>query len=92
MDLIRASIKALFYDYTPDMVSGYVVDSAKDASILQHFAEMASWREQHFTLSEMNELLNVLKNGWLNQPEYSNAPMVSKLLLLPSVFTNQIMH
>lgn len=92
MDLIRASIKALFYDYTPDMVSGYVVDSAKDAGILRHFAEMASWREQHFTLSEMNELLNVLKNRWLNQPEFSNAPMVSKLLLLPSVFTNQIMH
>lgn len=91
MDLIRASIKALFYDYTPDLVAKYILGADHDKEILETFPNMAAWREQNFTLSEMAELLNVLKNCWLNKSEYSATPFISKLLLLPIEFTNQVL-
>ena len=75
MDFERAKIKALFYDYPVE----YAVDVIRrgDEGYMNVFSQIARWREQSFTISEMD----ALKRQIANDSEKDNAENILKQLL-----------
>lgn len=82
MDLIRSSIKVLFYDFSVEAVAeiiskglfdsrGHLGDWLKDIDddFLDRFSEGLKWREDKFTSSEINILLDWVKDELLTDQD-----------------------
>ena len=83
MDLIRASIKCLFYDYPLPKVLEFVKD--KDGSRIDEFLEffpyLVQYRERNYTLTEVQTLQSMLRDVWLKDADC--ALLVKPFHLLP---------
>lgn len=71
MDLLRSTIKSLFYDYPLDAVAAYIgngtyVDSSDFYSRIK---ELLKLREKGFSMSEIGLLESVLKDEWLSDKD-----------------------
>ena len=53
MDLLRAAIKALYYDYPIENAYGMIVGKDSSKSFLEHFNRLACAVEDGFTTREM---------------------------------------
>lgn len=90
MDLIRASIKCLFYDYPLPKVLEFVND--KDGSRIDEFLEffpyLVQYRERNYTLTEVQTLQSMLRDVWLKDADC--ALLVKPFHLLP-IFSNDVL-
>lgn len=90
MDLIRASIKCLFYDYPLPKVLEFVKD--KDGSRIDEFLEffpyLVQYRERNYTLTEVQTLQSMLRDVWLKDADC--ALLVKPFHLLP-IFSKDVL-
>jgi len=90
MDLIRASIKALFYDYSLQFVSDKILDKTNEA-LFQRFPTVVQWREQHLTQTELRYLSDIIKEDWIRKGKLISLSDTAKPLALLNVFSNQVL-
>lgn len=96
MDFERATIKALFYDYTIEKVVKVICEfktKGKDDyfSVLPHFVR---WRTTSYTVTEARLMGDLLAEDWMNTDEgkYDFLPMVYRPLLLLRHVANDILE
>lgn len=66
MDLIRSTIKTLFYDYPPEAIASHILNTLSPAKeMYARTAEILKWRESTFTESETMILQDILRDEWL---------------------------
>lgn len=90
MDVIRATIKALFYDYSPSFVSE-IIAGKSDENLLAPFVRIVQWREQVFTQSELSNLVRVLQQEWMNRKGLSYLPKEARPLSVLNVFAQKVL-
>lgn len=90
MDVLRAAIKALFYDYSPSFVSEILISKIKD-NLLSPFIHIVQWREQAFTQAELTNLVRVLKSEWMNRKGLTYLPEVARPLAILNVFAQKVL-
>lgn len=75
MDLLRSTLKALFYDYPLDAVANYIKNgrSRESGDFFSRMKELLAWREKGFSTSEISLLKGILKDEWLCDADYSFA-------------------
>lgn len=90
MDLIRASIKCLFYDYPLPKVLEFVKDKGGDRidEFLEFFPYLVQYRERNYTLTEVQTLQSMLRDVWLKDADC--ALLVKPFHLLPK-FSNDVL-
>lgn len=95
MDFERATIKALFYDYTIEKAVKVIRESEnkwKDGylDILPHFVR---WRTDQYTTTEARLMGDLLEDEWLKTrcEENNRLPMVYRPLLLVRHVANQML-
>lgn len=90
MDLIRASIKCLFYDYPLSKVLEFVKDKGGDRidEFLEFFPYLVQYRERKYTLTEVQTLQSMLRDVWLKDADC--ALLVKPFHLLPK-FSNDVL-
>ena len=90
MDLIRASIKCLFYDYPLPKVLEFVKDKGGDRidEFLEFFPYLVQYRERKYTLTEVQTLQSMLRDVWLKDADC--ALLVKPFHLLPK-FSNDVL-
>lgn len=90
MDLIRASIKCLFYDYPLPKALEFVKDKdgKKIDEFLEFFPYLVQYRERNYTLTEVQTLQSMLRDVWLKDADC--ALLVKPFHLLPK-FTNDVL-
>lgn len=83
MDLIRASIKCLFYDYPLPKVLEFINDKKGERidDFLSYFPYLVQYRERNYTLTEVQTLQSMLRDVWLKDAEC--ALLVKPFHLLP---------
>lgn len=93
MDLLRATLRALYYDFPIEILARNVEKC--DLSILEPFCQLVRWREPSFTMTEIESLRNLAKAEWLrtdfrtlNGNEY---PQSARCLLVPIVFSSSVL-
>lgn len=71
MDLLRSTLKAIYYDFPLEEVARYLSDrSCKDQnSFYDIVKELLTWREKGFSMSEISLLQSILKEEWLVDDE-----------------------
>ncbi|OKZ15898.1 MAG: hypothetical protein BHV72_13230 [Bacteroides sp. 43_46] len=67
MDLIRATLKALFYDYPVENVVR-LLQEQKENSFMDPFSHLVKWRETSFTFSEAESLKKLVQDEWMSHP------------------------
>ncbi len=75
MDLQRSLIKVLFYDFAPEWIAeSFPFDyRVVNTHFFDRTAESMKWREQRFTLSELNILKSWMEDELLNDDEIGMA-------------------
>lgn len=91
MDVLRAAIKALFYDYSPTFVSEILAGKSVE-KLLTPFVHVVQWREQVFTQAELSNLVRVLKQEWMNRKSISYLPDTARPLSVLNVFTQKVLR
>ena len=64
MDFIRAAIKGLFYDYSPELADKNVINKKGQINkkdLLTPFVHLLKFRELRFTMTEIKALQNVVE-------------------------------
>ena len=90
MDVLRAAIKALFYDYSPTFLSDILTGKSTE-KLLTPFVHIVQWREQIFTQAELTNLVRVLKNEWMNRDGLSYLPESARPLAVLNVFAQRVL-
>lgn len=92
MDFIRAAVKALFYDYPPELahtnITSYGI-KAKMKDYMQPFVHLLKFREQKFSITELKALDNVAQTQWMNRDK--KVPRCAAYFLLLNEFTDKIL-
>ena len=74
MDLIRAALKALFYDYPiEDAITNIQNLKGKDMFMIP-FSDLVKWRETSFTISEIQSLQHLVEDEWMKPSTPLNYP------------------
>lgn len=97
MDFIRAAIKGLFYDYSPELADMNVINKKghigkKD--LLNPFVHLLKFRELRFTMTEIKALQNVVETQWTTDdysPANQRVPEYAAQFLLLNVFTERVL-
>lgn len=91
MDLLRASLKALFYDYPVDRVVG-MIGKGTD-TLLGIFPRLANARERSYTQASMEELHQKLRTEWLGcNDRSSTTDEVHHALKLPYLYADKVLE
>lgn len=98
MDFIRAAIKGLFYDYSPELADKNIINkegiiSKKD--LLNPFVHLLKFRELRFTMTEIKALQNVVEEQWTTddyKPANQKVPEYASQFLLLNVFTEKALE
>lgn len=65
MDLLRAVIKSIFYDFPLNLVAEKIGKSEREGELLDYVVEIVKREEQAFSYTEISMLKNVLMDVWL---------------------------
>ena len=91
MDLLRASLKALFYDYPIERVIEMIRKEAE--SFLGIFPRLVNARESCYTLASLEELHHKLKSEWLGCPFTATfEDEVHHVLRLPLLYADEVLE
>ena len=63
MDLKRAVIKALLYDYPLHLLADRLY--RKDADVLEKFEDLVKWQSKEFSKGELKGLRKILEQDWM---------------------------
>lgn len=91
MDYIRASVKALFYDYPVDSAIDAVITGSPLPTSL--FPRLVNLRDTTLTQAKSEALRKRLCNDWLNRrPSLSADDEMVKLLCLPYLYAKDVLE
>ncbi len=90
MDLLRAAIKAMYYDYPIENAYGMIVGDDKVKNFLTHFNRLANMEDDGFTQREMTAykdfLLETLREKWKRQET-----MIQPIVGMPYLFATEVL-
>ena len=98
MDFIRAAIKGLFYDYSPELADKNVINKKGQINkkdLLTPFVHLLKFRELRFTMTEIKALQNVVEEQWTTddyKPANQRVPEYASQFLLLNVFTEKVLQ
>lgn len=90
MDLIRASIKCLFYDYPLPKVLEFINAEGDDRldDFLSYFPYIVQYRERNYTLTEVQTLQSMLRDVWLK--DVGGMLLTKPFYILP-IFASEVL-
>lgn len=91
MDLLRASLKALFYDYSIQFIADKIL-SKNSQQLLSRFPVVVQWREQYLTRTEIDNLQNIIQTTWFMNKESVSLSEISKPLCLLNEFSELVLR
>ena len=86
MDLLRAAIKALYYDYPIENAYGMIVGEDSSGKFLEHFNRLACGEDDGFTQREMT----AYKDYLIEQLGPHQSP-VQQFVGLPLLFSKEVL-
>lgn len=98
MDFIRAAIKGLFYDYSPELADKNVIHKEGQIhkkDLLNPFVHLLKFRELRFSMTEIKALQNVVEEQWTRddyKPANQKVPEYASQFLLLNVFTEKVLE
>lgn len=90
MDLLRAAIKALYYDFPIENAYGIIVGSEKESGLLNHFSRLACGEDDGFTNREMTAYREYLIET-LRERYGQRETIIHQFAGLPFLFAGEVL-
>ncbi len=98
MDLLRAVIKSIFYDFPLNLVAEKIGKSEREGELLDYVVEIVKREEQAFSHTEISMLKNVLMDVWLcdkldkiEDAKPQAFPFLNRCLLILKYFSEEVL-
>ncbi|WP_075967771.1 hypothetical protein [Parabacteroides massiliensis] len=94
MDLLRATIKSIFYDFPLNLVAEKISNPESEGELLDYVVEIVKREEQAFSHTEICLLKNVLKDVWLHDGGKDKPqifPFLNRCLLILNHFSKDML-